>query len=112
MLVAVYGSLKQGFGNNRLLSASVLKGTDQTPPDYTMYSMGGFPCITEEPGTSIHIEVYEIDEEVFQRLDWLEGYPRFYNRKEIDTVYGTAWIYYIKDPDNLGHLNKVVDGEW
>ena len=112
MKVAVYGSLKKGFGNNQLLGDSELKGVDKTLPEWTMYSMGGFPCITEEPGTSIHIEVYEVDEQVFRRLDMLEGYPSFYNRKEIETQYGTAWIYYIKDKSSTMLLDNVESGEW
>ena len=112
MQVAVYGSLKHGHGNNRLLSESEFKGRGVTLPEYTMYSMGGFPCITEGGDTPIHIEVYEVDDRTFERLDFLEGYPRFYNRKEIETTYGTAWIYYIQDETYLGNLNKVGNGQW
>jgi len=77
-----------------------------------MYSLGGFPCITEEGDTPIAVEVYKVDEQVFSRLDMLEGYPDFYNRKEIETKYGTAWIYYIEDADYMGELNKVESGRW
>jgi len=112
MLVAVYGSLKQGYGNHRLLETSEFKGGTQTKPEYTMYSMGGFPCITEEGGTSIEIEVYEVEDSVFSRLDQLEGYPTFYNRKEIETEWGDAWVYYINDRAYLGRLNVVESGRW
>lgn len=113
MKVAVYGSLKKGFHNDIFLDTSELKGIDETLSEYTMYSMGGsFPCITEEGDTSISIEVYEVDEGVFERLDMLEGYPLFYNRKEIDTKWGQAWIYYVKDKSYLGDLNRVDSGRW
>lgn len=111
-LVAVYGSLKQGNGNHLLLDGSEFKGVDGTLPEYTMYSMGGFPCVTEGGSTSIHVEVYEVEDGVFNRLDRLEGYPSFYNRKEIDTMYGKAWMYYIKDGSYLGELNIVDTGRW
>lgn len=112
MLVAVYGSLKQGYRNHALLGGSEFKGVDGTSAEFSMYSMGGFPCITEGGDTSIHVEVYEVEDEVFSRLDRLEGYPSFYNRKEIDTMYGKAWIYYIQDGSYLGELNLVANGRW
>jgi len=110
--VAVYGSLLSNKGNHCLLEGSKYIGTTLTPPEYTMYSLGGFPCIALEGGTPIHVEVYEVDESVFGMLDRLEGYPSFYNRKEIETELGTAWIYYISDVNYLGKLNVVTSGRW
>ena len=112
-LVAVYGSLKQGYGNHRLLDDSIFKGEEETKPEYTMYSMGGFPCITEGGDTSIHAEVYRVDTNVFSRLYMLEGYPSFYDRKQIDTQYGKAWIYLIRDIErHYGTLDEVTNGRW
>ncbi len=105
--VAVYGTLKKGRGNGHLLNTSEFKGATRTDPEYTMYSLGGFPCITLEGDTAIHIEVYEVDECVFSRLDGLEGYPSFYDRKLIDTPLGKAWIYYMTSP-TWG--NDIIEG--
>ena len=48
--VFVYGSLKTGFGNNRLLQnkGSVFV-TDDVIIGFDMYSMGGFPGIVHNP---------------------------------------------------------------
>jgi len=111
-LVMVYGSLKKNFHNHHLLHTSELLGEQKTAEEYTMYGLGGFPAIKEGGSTSICGEVYKVDDPTFKRLDRLEGYPHFYNRKEIETSYGTAWIYYIKDADSL-KSNKVIEsGIW
>ncbi len=109
-LVAVYGSLKKGYGNHSLLESSELKGITETSPSWTMYDLGSFPGIV--PGhTNIHIEVYEVNQETFQRLDMLEGYPSFYDRKEIETKYGSAWIYFLAEKDN--YMQSIVEhGIW
>jgi gamma-glutamylcyclotransferase (GGCT)/AIG2-like uncharacterized protein YtfP len=105
--VAVYGSLKEGFGNHRLLSDSRLIGKGVTEDHLTMYSLGSFPCITSKPIAPINVEVYEVDDITLNRLDSLEGHPTFYRRREVpikitdpgntDTV--KAWIYFINNED-------------
>ena len=112
--VAVYGSLKQGYGNHgvmqraggQLVSTEVIHG-------FNMYSLGGFPGI--KPGNgSIHIEVYTVED--MQPLDYLEGYnPNnpmggLYNRTTIQTSTGAAWIYIYN-----GHVSAsslIADGVW
>lgn len=111
--VAVYGSLKKGFGNNVLLNTAEYLGTCDTSPDWTMYSLGGFPCIVPQGDTQICIEVYDVDQRTMNRLDMLEGYPSFYNRRVIDTKFGKAWIYYMDEcPDYVGEEKVVEHGCW
>ena len=109
-IVAVYGSLKQGHGNNRLLADSRCLGVTRTRPEYTLYSLGYFPCVAPHGDTAVQVEVYEVDERVFGNLDRLEGYPSFYDRKKIDTEYGEAWMYFIDEErdDNV----KIASGVW
>ena len=108
--VAVYGSLRQGMGNHRLLESSKFLGKDKLD-GFIMYSLGGFPCIrTVFPeGNTITVEVYEVDDETFRRLDILEGYPSFYDRKKVDTQYGEAWIYTIEREKSRP---VVESGDW
>lgn len=108
--VAVYGTLKRGRGNDRLLGDAKFLGETLTTPEYTMYHLGAFPCITLEGDTPIHVEVYEVDSDTFKRLDMLEGYPSFYNRKKINTILGTAWIYYMTKP--TWGTDMIVGGKW
>lgn len=93
MKVAVYGTLRKGFWNHRLLENSKFIGKTKTEPVFTMYGHG-VPWIVNGGNTEITVEVYEIDEETFQSLDFLEGYPVYYNRQLINTEFGEAWIYF------------------
>ena len=113
-IVAVYGSLKQGLGNHRLLehsSASFL-GKHQTKPEYTMLHLGGFPGLVKAGETPIQCELYSVDEDTMQRLDLLEGYPRFYDREQIETEHGDAWIYFLADGTGYGRRRVVESGNW
>ena len=109
-LVFVYGSLKHGFGNHRVLGSAEFIGPYVTPSCYTMRSMGAFPFVEKSGDTPISGEIYEVDEDGLRALDCLEGHPTFYKREKIDTDYGEAWIYFI---NNVTHDYPVVDdGVW
>ena len=72
--VMVYGTLRAGCGNHRLLIGSKLLG-QYTVPGYKMYSAGGFPyCVkTNNMNETIETEVYLVDDETLEDLDGLEG---------------------------------------
>ncbi len=106
--VAVYGSLKRGFHNNPILSTSTFKGVDVIE-GWNMVSLGAFPGIFKGEGV-VHIEVYEVEEEEMERLDRLEGYPTFYNRTQVDTEHGKAWIYYLNNPSRYSNSERLVEG--
>ena len=111
--VFVYGSLKKGYGNHRLLTTSKLLGEHTTEPAYSMFSMGSFPFVETNGETGIKGEVYEVNEDVFSTLDILEGYPTFYDRKYIDTPYGSAWMYFIDSPRReRDHYLQIHSGIW
>lgn len=106
--VAVYGSLRQGMGNHRVLGDSPLLGQARVS-GFEMFSLGGFPFVRHGEG-DITIEVYEVNEHTSMRVDMLEGYPLFYNREQIDTPYGQAWIYFIDRQETTSP--PVTHGDW
>lgn len=111
-LVAVYGSLRKGKGNHRILDNDRTEylGTTRVS-GFDMYSLGSYPFITDGDG-EITVEVYRVSDIVTaQRLDTLEGYPTFYNRKQVQTEYGLAWIYFINDFD-VSRYQPVPGGDW
>ena len=121
--VFVYGSLRQGYVNHGLLrlneSASETRflGLHTIPAGHRMVSLGAFPGVLEadvDNSTPVTGEVYEVNDSVFQRLDWLEGYPNFYNRKVIPTEYGDSWIYFLEDRDGerYDRYPSVASGDW
>lgn len=110
--VFVYGTLKQGYGNHRLLSKEpMLRGAVTLP--CRMISLGGFPALVpSDDYHEIHGEIYEVDDSTFESLDFLEGYPDFYNR---DTFYWNlmdveVWYYYI--PEGYADAEPVVNNCW
>lgn len=109
MKVAVYGTLRYGFNNHKLLMKSNFLGKTKTEPIFTMY--GNFiPWVSNGGSTAITVEVYEIDTETFKQLDWLEGYPNYYDRRLINTEFGEAWIYFIDHRKN--YENVIESGDW
>ena len=110
ILVAVYGSLRQGHGNNRLLIDSEFLNTELSVSEFTMHSLGGFPALVE--GTDrVVIELYGVDDLTFARLDQLEGYPTMYNRRQITTSHGDAWVYFM-EALHWGSDGVVEGGDW
>ena len=113
MLVAVYGTLKQGYGNHAIMLrvGGVLEGTDRIY-GYEMYSGGGFPVVypVDDQSKGIDIEVYRIDD--VAPLDSLEGHPRWYRRIEVPTVHGKAWIYLMQDESYKNSWNLLESGNF
>ena len=123
-LVAVYGSLKQGFHNHKLINPeqnnSLFVGRGYTIDRFIMYSLGSYPAISREgEGNLIDVEVYDVDDLCLLYLDMLEGHPKYYERKQVtismyDTTLSdiTAWIYILPGsrvfPRVMADDNEVV----
>lgn len=111
ILVAVYGSLREGLGNHRLLASSEKVGTYRVKLPYYMISLGGFPGLIPCDDTNwITVEVYEVTEDTFANLDRLEGYPNFYDRVQVTVGEHTPWIYHL--PSDYGTGPVVESGDW
>jgi gamma-glutamylaminecyclotransferase len=78
--VFVYGTLKKGYGNHRLLKDSTFLGNALTFEKFTLYD-GGFPYLGRYGASQIIGEVYEVDDDTLSDLDRLEGVGHnFYDR--------------------------------
>jgi len=115
ILIAVYGTLRKGNGNHRLIENADYKGTYTTEPIYNLYSLGGFPGLKEGGKTAVVMEVYAVNAEEARRVDGLEGYypgetPTFYDKINIDTPYGKAGVYtYVRQPSES---SLIESGDW
>ena len=110
-LVFVYGTLKEGFSNHHVLGEmrKLIGEATTVASTFSMLDLGAFPAVSLEGGTTIKGEVYSIPN--LKRVDSLEGYPHFYNRMEVETTMGSAWMYFVKDGDYP--MNEVIpSGEW
>lgn len=121
MRVAVYGTLRQGFGNNRLLDGymPIFEGFVSIP--YRMVSLHAFPGLirlSEGLTHDIYVEVYDVDEAILRRLDSLEGFrahgshSNFYDRDTVDIPgVGECFIYSLREED-YGTHPAVPGGDW
>lgn len=110
----VYGTLLSGERNNYLLETSTKLGKD-TVPGFMMVNLGAFPALISTDSETVPPvlgEVWEIDADTLQRLDWLEGYPRLYDRKEVDTSFGKAWVYFMHEERVQDGLQVITSGSW
>lgn len=119
ILVAVYGTLRQGQGNWRWYldnNESKFLGTFRTEPKFEMYSLGGFPAVKEKGDSQITVEVFEVTPSVKKGLDGLEGYHgeghhNMYDVTNLKTPYGTA-VMYVMNNREFPSDRKIVSGDW
>lgn len=78
--VFVYGTLKKGKSNHRLLENAKYLG-ERTLWHYAIYDLGPFPCILPRYSFSVKGELYLVTDEELQLLDRLEGHPEMYFRQ-------------------------------
>lgn len=111
--VFVYGTLKKG-NSVRGLNMFSDRGVDfisdavTTEAEYSLYDLGAFPAVTLGGNNRISGEVWEVNDQMMEVLDSIEGYPDFYNRVITNTTSGPAWMYYIPDLDNDSGFPRAV----
>lgn len=108
--VFVYGTLKSGQRNAHYMHGARYLGRHVTARRYSMFEFGGYPAVCERGGHAISGEVYLVDERRFRRIDDLEWYPHFYQRIEIPTNWGQAWMYVVRL--GLCRDKKQLPGSW
>ncbi|MES3006201.1 MAG: gamma-glutamylcyclotransferase family protein [Pseudomonadota bacterium] len=115
MLIAVYGTLKSGMINHKLLEEARLLGTDFLD-GIALYDLGDFPAARLEPSDGILVEVYEITDKELAVLDVLEECNHdkpeqgLYKRVQYSTGFGWAWIYLYNG--QVEGLRRVTKGGW
>lgn len=113
MMVFVYGTLKKGYGNHRLLEQSKFIGTGNIK-GFEIYDLGSYPGIVPgEISSEVYGEVYDVDQETLTRLDRLESNGFLYLRELIEVTLEkeilSASIYvYNRRLDGAQRLSK----EW
>jgi gamma-glutamylcyclotransferase (GGCT)/AIG2-like uncharacterized protein YtfP len=117
----VYGTLKSGHHNSRLLSRVGAKfmGSDTITGPFDMVSLGGFPGVVYDNrckgAMSVFGEVYHFDPDGLETFDWLEGYPRFYGRTKFRTDFmdKRVWMYHLPyEPYTNGKYDRIDTGLW
>jgi len=113
--VFVYGTLRSGERNNKLLRRSELLG--EATIGGTLYSFGGFPGLRlAADGGLVVGEVWRVNDRTLARLDELEGVDSgFYSRLQVTVELGgspvTAWVYEAASRLVDG-LPVIAGGDW
>lgn len=110
--VFVYGTLRAGECNHRLLQGARLIASARTEPFFRMYSLGGFPGIVPGGETQIVGEVYAVDGAMLARLDRLEGHPDFYTRTPIPLDDGAQAHAYLLRATQVRGKPLIPSGDW
>lgn len=121
-LLFVYGTLKGGGRNHRLLAGAEFIASARTEPRYRLIDCGPYPAMLEHPAAPLEIigELYRISDSLLPALDELEDEGTLYRRVvipvvpisdaavELSTV--TAWTYlWLGRPDRFP---LVAGAEW
>lgn len=112
-----YGMLtnKSFFPEDKLISTGILKGYG--------FELFQHANIREDKDKIVHGAVWEISEEKLSYLDFIEGYPQYYNRKLVDVeVNGRiikTYVYLMTDESresclyttpNSSYVKTMIEG--
>lgn len=112
--VFVYGTLKRGYGNSRLIPEHV-DHVEDSVTGFSMYHMGGFPGVVQDEEGTVQGQVFLVDDACLERLNRLEGFVdgsdhNFYERINTITDGGLEVCIYIQA---LRPSSKYIpDGVW
>ena len=120
--IFVYGTLKKHHPNFKIISSGVFCGVGRLPKsnNFRMVSMGSFPALIQAGNNTpqeINGEIWDVDDDVFKNVDYLEGYPTFYNRDKyiiLDSKDNehTCWTYFLPEDKHTDQLKNVQGGLW
>ena len=118
--IFVYGTLKTGQPNHHWLQNE--NNGIQRKLDGLFFTKSKFPMVLDTPwnipflidhenfGKSIYGEVYEVDDLMLSKLDILEGYPKWYDRKTIQVEQSgsvsEAQVYLLNNVDHDKFLKR------
>ncbi len=120
-IIITYGTLRQGGTNHnyylreeldknkkpnsKFLGEGKIKGFD-------LYDLGSYPAIIEGEGEVV-AEIYEISEEMFKGIDYMEK-SAYYNPEEIivNGIKGTIWFFKKETLKLYKNAKKIEHGDY
>jgi gamma-glutamylaminecyclotransferase len=100
MLLFVYGTLKRGERNHRLLADQRFVGPAVTSPGLRLFDLGPYPgMVRDADGGPVRGELFAVRECGLDELDDFEGVPDLFTRERVELADGTtAWAYLYARP--------------
>lgn len=90
--IAVYGSLKRGFGNHSMIKSAPLMGTDKVR-GYMTLVFKSYPQLYLDDNEREHeVEIYQVNEDQYRSVRAME-LGAGYVEKEIELSVGKCYIY-------------------
>jgi gamma-glutamylcyclotransferase (GGCT)/AIG2-like uncharacterized protein YtfP len=107
MLIAVYGSLREGCYNHLFfLQGAEKKGVTTTPG--RLYNFGAYPALTKDATSfSVECEIYEVDDLTYKSIDSMEKGAGYFEG-HIQTKWGDAAIWYYPSLVRLARVPQVL----
>jgi gamma-glutamylaminecyclotransferase len=86
MLLFVYGTLKRGGRNHRLLADQRFVREVETAPAYRVYDLGPYPGLVrdEANGLAVRGELWDVSGCALEELDDFEGVPGLFDRRPVE----------------------------
>ena len=116
-LVFVYGTLRSGGARAMSIRFPQAKFIAGAKVSGNLYDLGEYPAVLlNESKSPVIGEVYEVDEELLDKLDDIEA-SSHYRRKQVEIPLGTprstCWIYVSQfDPEVFTGATLITSGDW
>jgi gamma-glutamylaminecyclotransferase len=110
--VFVYGSLRRGLANHRLLAGAAFEGVCRTASGFRLYDLGPFPAMVAAEHGRVLGELYTADDATLARLDRLENHPRWYCRTAIGLADGRRVETYLLPLGQVCDRPVIPSGDW
>lgn len=82
-VVFVYGDQRRGLHAHELLAEAQYLGEAETLAGFALYTEGAPSMVATGARGRVRGELYAVDPQLLQRLDWLEGHPMCHRRATI-----------------------------
>lgn len=114
-LVFVYGTLRRGGAGAMSVRFPDAKFIAGAKVNGSLYDLGAYPGLRlDESNSAVIGEVYEVDDEILNRLDAFEASSN-YRRKQVEislvTHKRTCWTYE-PDPEFYSFRTLITSGDW
>jgi gamma-glutamylcyclotransferase (GGCT)/AIG2-like uncharacterized protein YtfP len=114
-LVFVYGTLREGGAQAMPDIFPGAKFIGHASGSGSLYDLGAYPCLLlDESNSQVIGEVYEIDDEILNKLDEIEASSSYW-RKQVEVSLGndrlSCWVY---APDAKLYPRRllITSGDW